>query len=172
MALTLWGRASGRRDLKTIHFCCSKSVTFCYCRRRKLLQYRWSGHCSNSFKGCHVTQLPSPHTTLKTHPRGAELSTVLPTLTSVDLEIVPLLRRPGALGGFRLQLSECLTKTPSSPNPVLLELLLSHSVGTSLVVQWLRLCTPSAVGPSSIPGQGTRSHMLQLRDCMPQLKIP
>ena len=27
-------------------------------------------------------------------------------------------------------------------------------------------------GPGSIPGQGTRSHMLQLRVCMPQLKIP
>ena len=37
--------------------------------------------------------------------------------------------------------------------------------GTSLVVQWLRLRTPSAGGPSSIPGQGTRSHM-------PQIKIP
>ena len=113
-----------------------------------------------------------PHTTLKTHPRGAELSTVLPTLTSVDLEIAPLLRRPGALGGFRLPLSECSTKTPPSPNPVLLELLLNHSAGASLVVQWLRLCTPSAAGPSSIPGQGTRSPMLQLTACMPQLKIP
>ena len=31
--------------------------------------------------------------------------------------------------------------------------------GTSLVAQWIRLCTPSAGGPGSIPGQGTRSHM-------------
>ena len=31
--------------------------------------------------------------------------------------------------------------------------------GTSLVAQWLRLCTPNAGGPGSIPGQGTRSHM-------------
>ena len=31
--------------------------------------------------------------------------------------------------------------------------------GTSLVVQWLRLCAPSAEGPGLIPGQGTRSHM-------------
>ena len=37
--------------------------------------------------------------------------------------------------------------------------------GTSLVVQWLRLHVPSARGPCSIPDQGTRSHM-------PQLKIP
>ena len=36
-------------------------------------------------------------------------------------------------------------------------------VGTSLVVQWLRLHTPSAGGPGSIPGRGTRSHMPQLR---------
>ena len=37
-------------------------------------------------------------------------------------------------------------------------------MGTSLVVQWLRLHTPNARGPGSIPGQETRS-------CMPQLKI-
>ena len=35
-------------------------------------------------------------------------------------------------------------------------------IGTSLVIQGLRLCTPKAGGPGSIPGQGTRSHM-QLR---------
>ena len=28
--------------------------------------------------------------------------------------------------------------------------------GTFLVVQWLRLCSPSAGGPGSIPGQGTK----------------
>ena len=37
-----------------------------------------------------------------------------------------------------------------------------HS-GTSTVVQTLRRCTPNARGPGSIPGQGTRSHMPQLR---------
>ncbi|TEA33101.1 hypothetical protein DBR06_SOUSAS18610013, partial [Sousa chinensis] len=42
----------------------------------------------------------------------------------------------------------------------------------SLVVQWLRLHTPNAGGPGSISGQGTRSHMLQLRVRMLQLKIP
>ena len=47
-----------------------------------------------------------------------------------------------------------------------------YNPGTSVVVQWLRLCTPNAGGPSSIAGQGTRSHMLQLRVCMLQLKIP
>ena len=37
------------------------------------------------------------------------------------------------------------------------------SGGTYLVVQWLRLCTPNAGGLGSIPGQGTRSHMAQLK---------
>ena len=37
-----------------------------------------------------------------------------------------------------------------------------HYQGTSLVVQWLRLSAPNAGGPGSIPGQGTRSHVLQL----------
>ena len=36
-------------------------------------------------------------------------------------------------------------------------------VGTSLVVQWLRVCTPNAEGPGSVTGQGTRSHMPQQR---------
>ena len=35
--------------------------------------------------------------------------------------------------------------------------------GTSLAAQWLRLRAPSAGGLGSIPGQGTRSHVLQLR---------
>ena len=34
---------------------------------------------------------------------------------------------------------------------------------TSLVVQRLRLQAPSAGGPGSTPGQGTRPHMLQLK---------
>ena len=43
---------------------------------------------------------------------------------------------------------------------------------TSLVVQWLRLCAPSAGAAGSIPGQGTRPHMRQLRVYTPQLTIP
>ena len=31
------------------------------------------------------------------------------------------------------------------------------------MVQWLRLHAPNAVGPGLVPGQGTKSHMLQLR---------
>ena len=34
--------------------------------------------------------------------------------------------------------------------------------GTSLVVQWLRLCTSTAGGPGSSPGQGTGDHAMQL----------
>ena len=40
-------------------------------------------------------------------------------------------------------------------------------VWTSLMVQWLRPPTPNAGAPGSIPGQGTRSHMLQLRPGLP-----
>ena len=36
--------------------------------------------------------------------------------------------------------------------------------GTSLVIQWLRLCAPRAGGLGLIPWPGNRSHMLQLRD--------
>ena len=36
-------------------------------------------------------------------------------------------------------------------------------MGTSLVVQWLRLCAPNTGSPGLIPGQGTRSHMPQPR---------
>ena len=49
--------------------------------------------------------------------------------------------------------------------------LLEERCGNSLVVQWLRLCAPSAGGLGSILGQGTRSCMLQLRVHTPQLKI-
>ena len=39
------------------------------------------------------------------------------------------------------------------------------------MVQWLRLHGANAGGLGSIPGQGTRSHMLQRRVHLPQLKI-
>ena len=42
----------------------------------------------------------------------------------------------------------------------------------SLVVQWLRLCPPSAVGLDLTSGQRARSYMLQLGAQMPQVKIP
>ena len=43
--------------------------------------------------------------------------------------------------------------------------------GTSLLVQWPSFWAYNAGGPSSIPGQGTRSHMPQLRVHLPQLKL-
>ena len=51
-------------------------------------------------------------------------------------------------------------------------LLPKGNFGTSLVVPWLRLCAPSAGAAGSIPGQGTRSPMRQLRVYTPQLVIP
>ena len=45
-------------------------------------------------------------------------------------------------------------------NPLLFK---AVSQGTSLVVQWLRLHTPNAGSLGSISGQGTTSHMPQLR---------
>ena len=53
-------------------------------------------------------------------------------------------------------------------------------LGTSLVVQWLRLWVPSARGLGSVPGQRPRFHMPQLRkrlnaaaqrSCMPQREL-
>ena len=43
--------------------------------------------------------------------------------------------------------------------------------GTSPVVQLLRLHSPNAGDPGSIPGQGTRCHMPQLSIHMPQIKV-
>ena len=47
-----------------------------------------------------------------------------------------------------------------------------HNSGTSLVVQCLRHHSPSAGGLGSTPGQGTMSHMGQLRVHMVPPKIP
>ena len=44
-------------------------------------------------------------------------------------------------------------------------------LGTSRLVQWLRLCAPNAGDMGMISAQGTGSHMLQVGVCMPQLKI-
>ena len=49
-----------------------------------------------------------------------------------------------------------------------IQILFKTMGGTSLVVQWVRIHTPNAGGQDSIPGWGTRSHMLQLRPCVPQ----
>ena len=39
------------------------------------------------------------------------------------------------------------------------------------MVQWLRLCTPSAGGTGLVPGQGPRSHMMQGSSHMRELKL-
>ena len=39
----------------------------------------------------------------------------------------------------------------------------TNELGTCLVVPWLRLHAPNAGGLGSIPDQGTRSHMPQLK---------
>ena len=41
---------------------------------------------------------------------------------------------------------------------------------TSLVARWLKFCAPNAGGSGLSPYQGARSHMLQLRVCIPQLR--
>ena len=55
---------------------------------------------------------------------------------------------------------------------VIARVLIRGSQGTSLVVQWLRPCAPSAGGPGSIPGQGIRSHMPQLQISCGTTKTP
>ena len=40
------------------------------------------------------------------------------------------------------------------------------------MVQWLTLHAPNAVGQGSIPGQGTSSHMPQLKILSATMKIP
>ena len=42
-------------------------------------------------------------------------------------------------------------------------IILKLFLGTSLVVQWLRLQAPNAGGPGSITSQGTRSHRPKLK---------
>ena len=49
----------------------------------------------------------------------------------------------------------------------------NNHMGTSQVVQWLRLHVPNAGDLGSIPGQRTTSHiMLQIRVHVPQLRSP
>ena len=48
---------------------------------------------------------------------------------------------------------------------------MKKEVGTSVVVQWVRLHALHAGGLGSIPGQGTRYHILQLRVLFLKLKV-
>ena len=66
----------------------------------------------------------------------------------------------------RYQGSGCIGAGPSDTWIRTLECVCGVGVGvaeTSLVGQWLRPCAPDAGEPGSIPGQGTRSRMLQLK---------
>ena len=45
---------------------------------------------------------------------------------------------------------------------------LTHILGTSLVVQWLKAYAANTGGLSLTPGQGIRSYILQLRARKPQ----
>ena len=53
-----------------------------------------------------------------------------------------------------------------------LQLLQIPILGTSLVVQWLRLCALNTGGQGSIPSPGTRVNLLQIRVCKSQIKDP
>ena len=56
-----------------------------------------------------------------------------------------------------------LPLVPPGKPPTITDTFRNCEKGLFLVVQWLRLCAPSARSLGSIPGQGTRSHMMQLR---------
>ena len=75
--------------------------------------------------------------------------------------------RPGlSFHPLSLMLWQCSTVwLPSVPSLSRLQgrMLFSKSLGTSLMVSWLRLCAPNAGGLGSISGQGTRSHTPQLK---------
>ena len=53
-------------------------------------------------------------------------------------------------------LNRCRKAFDKIQNPFMIKIL---NKGTSLVVQWVRLCAPNAGGPGLILGQGTRSRM-------------
>ena len=58
---------------------------------------------------------------------------------------------------------------PHPPTMALISLCLAQTLapgeGTCLVVQWLRLCTSTAGGMGSIPGQGTKIPHTQKCEC-------
>ena len=69
----------------------------------------------------------------------------------------------------------CDVKKKKAPPPFffatvgLSKKMFKKTTGTSLVVQWLRLCAPNAGDSGLIPGQGTRSNMLEQRVHVSQL---
>ena len=66
-------------------------------------------------------------------------------------------------------IAECIFREGcGSPSWQFSLVLKTEILGISLVVQWLELHIPNAGGLGSIPGQGTRSHVLQLTLCVSQ----
>ena len=71
----------------------------------------------------------------------------------------------GNFGLSRRFLKHCSVTSPSINQKTV-------TYGTFLVAQGLKLHAPNAGGPSSIPGQGSRSHMLQLNILNAASKMP
>ena len=63
------------------------------------------------------------------------------------------------------------TKGPTTLFHWVCPYMIPHCFGTYLVVQWLRLHTPSAWSSGLIPSQETRSHMLELKNLHTAMKI-
>ena len=83
----------------------------------------------------------------------------------------PLSQNKNQTSVAKILVKFCKPVSDIKPESLLLQREIFH-LGTSLVVQWLRLHAPNAEGLGSIPDPGTRSPMPQLRACVPQLKIP
>ena len=105
----------------------------------------------------------SPQATLTLPPLARK------TTTSLHLSSFCPAQASFSIYSFPWSLSGCCNLHPSplsfSQEHIFwhLENLSIKSYGISLVVQLERLCALNAGGPGSIPDQGTRFHMLQLR---------
>ena len=90
--------------------------------------------------------------------------------TESKMNLVSLLR-PHSIRGFRTSSICCLTgHKPYFTGAQVHNCHVKNEGSTSLVVRWLRLHAPSAGSLGSIPGQGIRSHMLQLK--IPRVATP
>ena len=83
-----------------------------------------------------------------------------------DLVKIPLFqKKTDTLLFIEFQIFFWSSDMTKSLNFILTNELLSILIfwGTSLLVQWLRLCAPNAGDSGSIPGQGNRARVLQLK---------
>ena len=87
--------------------------------------------------------------------RGARRATVH-AVTESGTRLKRLNRHPGEQPGEMDGDSGHILWPRSVPNTRIFKM---EKAGTSLVAQWLMLCTPKAGTWDSIPGQGTRSHV-------------